>query len=55
VVVAFFFAGVGRLVAVIQATTGSANVKSGENRASTSVVAGDDDVFGCRFLHEDIV
>jgi hypothetical protein len=28
---------------------------SGENRASTSVVADDDGVFGCHFLHEGIV
>jgi hypothetical protein len=55
VVVAFFSAEVGRLVAVILATTGSADVASGENRATTSVLAGDDDVFGCRFFHEGIV
>jgi hypothetical protein len=40
---------------VIQTTKGSSNVASVENRASTSVVADVDGVFGCRFLHEGIV
>jgi hypothetical protein len=34
---------------------GSGDVASGENHVSTSVVADDDGVFGCRFLHEGIV
>jgi hypothetical protein len=34
---------------------GSGDVASGENRASTSVAADDDGVFGCRFLHKGIV
>jgi 3-hydroxymyristoyl/3-hydroxydecanoyl-(acyl carrier protein) dehydratase len=34
---------------------GSSDVASVENRASTSVVADDDDVFGCHFLHDGIV
>jgi hypothetical protein len=40
---------------VIQTTKGSSDVASGENRASTSVVADVDGVFGYRFLHEGIV
>jgi hypothetical protein len=40
---------------VIQATMGSSNVASHENRASTSIVANDDGVFGCHLLHEGIV
>jgi hypothetical protein len=35
--------------------TGSSDMASGENRASTSFVADDDGVFECRFLHEGIV
>jgi hypothetical protein len=35
--------------------TGSSDVASGENRASTSVVVDDDGVFRCHFLHEGIV
>jgi hypothetical protein len=54
VVVDYFSAGVGRPVAVIQATTGSADVASGENRADVSC-GRREDVFGCRFLREDIV
>jgi hypothetical protein len=33
----------------------SGDVASGENRASTSVMADNDGVFGYRFLHEGIV
>jgi hypothetical protein len=55
VVVASFFAEVGRPTMVIQATTGSGDMASCENRASTSVVADDDGVFGCCFLREGIV
>jgi hypothetical protein len=40
---------------VIQETTGSSDVAFSENRASTSVMADDDNIFGCRFLHEGIV
>jgi hypothetical protein len=40
---------------VIQPATSSGNVASGDNRVSTSVVAHDDGVFGCRFLHEGII
>jgi hypothetical protein len=46
---------VGRPMVVIQLATSSGNVASGENRAPTSVVADDDGVFGCCFLHEGIV
>jgi hypothetical protein len=52
VVVASFSVEVGRPMMVIQATTGSSDVASDENRASTSVMVDDDDVFGCCFLHE---
>jgi hypothetical protein len=55
VVVASFSAEAGRPTVVIQATMGSGNVASGENRASALVVADDDDIFGCRFLPEVIV
>jgi hypothetical protein len=55
VVVASFSAQVGRPTMVIQAMTGLGDVASGENRASTSVMADDDGVFGCHFLHEGIV
>jgi hypothetical protein len=53
--VAFFSARVGRPTSVIQPTTGSGDVAAGENRASTSVVADNDDVFGCRYLCKGIV
>jgi hypothetical protein len=46
---------VGRPMVVIQPATSSGNVASGENRASTSVVADDDGVFRCCFLGEGIV
>jgi hypothetical protein len=53
--VAFFSAGVGRPAMVSQPTTGSGDVAAGENLASTSVVADNDDVFVCRYLCEGIV
>jgi hypothetical protein len=40
---------------VIQVMMGSRDVASGENRASMSVVANDDGVFGCHLLHDGIV
>jgi hypothetical protein len=55
VVVASFSDEVGRPMVVIQSMMDSGDVASGENRASTSVVADDDGIFGCRFLHEGIV
>jgi hypothetical protein len=55
VVVGSFFDEVGRQMVVIQATSGSVDVASGENRASTSVMADNDGVFGCHFLREGIV
>jgi hypothetical protein len=55
VVVAFFSVEVGRPMAMFQATMGSGNMASGENRASMLVVADDGDVFGCRYLREGIV
>jgi hypothetical protein len=55
VVVASFSIKLAGPTMVIQTTTGSSDVASGENRASTSVVADVDGVFGCRFLHEGTV
>jgi hypothetical protein len=55
VVVAFFSIEVGRPTAVFQATTGSSDMASGQNRASTLVVADDGGVSGCRYLCEGIV
>jgi hypothetical protein len=55
VVVAFFSVEVGRPSAVFQATTGSSDMTSGENRASTSIVADDGGVSGCHYLCEGIV
>jgi hypothetical protein len=55
VAVASFSDEVGRPMVVIQPTTSSGDVAFSENQASTSVVADDDGIFGCRFLHEGIV
>jgi hypothetical protein len=55
VVVAVSSVGDGRPTVVDLTDDGFERVASGENRASTSVVADDDGVFGCRFLHEGIV
>jgi hypothetical protein len=54
VVVAFFSVEVGRPTAVFQLTTGSSDMASSENRASTSVVADDGRVPRCRYLREGI-
>jgi hypothetical protein len=40
---------------VIQPTTGLDDVASGENRASTSIMADNDGVSGCRYLREGII
>jgi hypothetical protein len=55
VVVASFSVEVGWPTAVFQATTGSSDMASGENRASTLAVADDGSVSGCRYLCEGIV
>jgi hypothetical protein len=55
VVVAVSSVGGGRPMVVDLADDGFERCGIRENRASTSVVADDDGVFGCRFLHEGIV
>jgi hypothetical protein len=55
VVVVSFFDEVNRPMVVVQPMMSLGEVASGENRASMSVVADDDGVFECRFLHEGIV
>jgi hypothetical protein len=54
VVAAFFSIEVGRPTVVFQVTTGSSDMASGQNRASTLVVADDGDISGCRYLCEGI-
>jgi hypothetical protein len=53
--VALFSAGVGRPATVIQPMIGSGDVAADESRASTSVVAYNDSIFGCRYPCEGIV
>jgi hypothetical protein len=53
--VASFSVEIGRPMVVIHAMTGLGDMASGENWASTSVMANDGGVSGWRYLREGIV